>query len=135
MNDSIITTIGKSICAIIGACILGLIFEYLLLMAFAWLMDFGIFWFLIIGTILLPVFTAGPVGGTALLLSLFKNRIVGIIFGLIVSCWLLITTIEFWGFLSEYDLSGADWFKAITITLTMAFDIIASFVVPFANDK
>ena len=73
MNDSIITTIGKSICAIIGACILGLIFEYLLLMAFAWLMGFGIFWFLIIGTMLLPVFTAVPVGGTALLLSLFKN--------------------------------------------------------------
>ncbi len=135
MNDSIFTTIVKSIGATIGACILGIIFEFLLLMAFGWLMDFGMFWFLIIGAMLLPIITAVPIGGTALLVQLFRNKVAGIIFGVIVSIWLLVTTIEFWDFLSQVDLSGGDWFKAITITLTMVFDIITSFIASFAKSE
>lgn len=131
MNDSIFTTIVKSIGATIGACILGIIFEFLLLMVFAWLMDFGMFWFIIIGAMLLPIITFVPVGATAFLIQLFKNRIAGFIFGIIVSIWLLVTTIEFWCYLNQFDLSGGEWFMAITITLTMACDIISSFAVPF----
>lgn len=131
MNDSIFTTIVKSIGATIGACILGIIFEFLLLMVFAWLMDFGMFWFIIIGAMLLPIITFVPVGATAFLVQLFKNRIAGFIFGIIVSIWLLVTTIEFWCYLNQFDLSGGEWFMAITITLTMACDIISSFAVPF----
>ena len=131
MNDSIFTTIVKSIGATIGACILGIIFEFLLLMVFAWLMDFGMFWFIIIGAMLLPIITFVPVGATAFLIQLFKNRIAGFIFGIIVSIWLLVTTIEFWSYLNQFDLSGGEWFMAITITLTMACDIISSFAVPF----
>lgn len=131
MNDSIFTTIVKSIGATFGACILGIIFEFLLLMVFAWLMDFGMFWFIIIGAMLLPIITFVPVGATAFLIQLFKNRIAGIIFGIIVSIWLLVTTIEFWCYLNQFDLSGGEWFMAITITLTMACDIIRSFAVPF----
>lgn len=135
MNDSIFTTIVKSIGATIGACVLGIIFEFLLLMVFAWLMDFGMFWFIIIGAMLLPIITFVPVGATAFLVQLFKNRIAGFIFGLIISVWLIVTTIEFWEFLSSNDLSGSDWFKAITITITMIYDIIASFAVSFAKEE
>lgn len=135
MNDSIFTTIVKSIGATIGACILGIIFEFLLLMVFAWLMDFGMFWFIIIGAMLLPIITFVPVGATAFLIQLFKNRIAGFIFGIIVSIWLLVTTIEFWCYLNQFDLSGGEWFMAITITITMIYDIIASFAVSFAKEE
>ena len=89
------------------------------------------FWFIIIGGMLLPIITFVPVGATAFLIQLFKNRIAGFIFGIIVSIWLLVTTIEFWCYLNQFDLSGGEWFMAITITLTMACDIISSFAVPF----
>ena len=135
MNDSIFTTIVKSIGATIGACVLGIIFEFLLLMVFAWLMDFGMFWFIIIGAMLLPIITFVPVGATAFLIQLFKNRIAGFIFGIIVSIWLLVTTIEFWCYLNQFDLSGGEWFMAITITITMIYDIIASFAVSFAKEE
>lgn len=135
MNDSIFTTFVKSIGATVGACLLGVLFEFLLLLAFGWLMDLGMIWFLIIGTALLPIFTAVPVGLTAFLVQLFNNKIAGIVFGVIFSIWLLITTIEFWEFLSSVNLSGSDWFKAITITLTIGSDIIASFLASFTKNE
>lgn len=125
----------KSIGATVGACLLGVLFEFLLLLAFGWLMDLGMIWFLIIGTALLPIFTAVPVGLTAFLVQLFNNKIAGIVFGVIFSIWLLITTIEFWEFLSSVNLSGSDWFKAITITLTIGSDIIASFLASFTKNE
>lgn len=131
MNDSIIKTICKSIVAVVGANLLGILLEFLLLMVFGWLMDFGLLWFLIIGPLLLPIITCVPVGLTVFLTKLFNNRIAGIVFGLLISVWLIITTIEFWVFLFQFDVSDSDWFKAIAITLTMVCDIIASFYVPF----
>lgn len=136
MNDSAIKTIGKCIGSIVSACLLGLIFEFLLLLAFAWFMDFGLFLFLLIGSsVLLPTITLVPVGGTIFLSRLFNNRVASVVFCIIVSIWLLVTTIEFWGYLSQFDLSDSDTFKAITITLVMAGDIFTLFISAFTNEK
>lgn len=125
MNDSITKTIAKCIGSIVCACTLGIIFEFLLLLGLGWLMDFGLLWFLLIGgSVMLPTITLVPVGATILITKLFSNRIASTVFRITISIWLLVTTVEFWAYLSQFDLSESDIFKAVTITLVMAGDII-----------
>lgn len=134
MGDSTTKTIAKSIVSCISANVLGLIFEFLLLFAFAWLMDFGLFWFLTIGVLPLYIITIVPIGGSILLSRLFNNRIAAGVFGVIVSIWLIVTTVEFWIFLSEASLSEAGSFKAIIITLTMIPNIVGLLINAFVQE-
>ena len=136
MSDSIFKTIVKLIGAIVGACGIGLLLEFLLLLAFGWIMDFGLFWFLLIGfSVVLPPITFIPTGGTFFISRLFNNRLASSIFCIIVSIWLLVTTIEFWFFLSTIDLSESEWLKAISITLVMAIDIFSLFISAFTKEE
>ena len=134
MGNSTIKTVAKSIVSCISANVLGLILEFLLLFAFAWLMDFGLFWFLTIGILPLSIITLVPIGGSILLSRLFNNRIAAIVFSVIVSIWLIVTTVEFWIFLSEAGLSEADSFKAIIITLSMVSDIVGLLINAFVQE-
>ena len=133
MSDSAFTTVVKCIGAAVGACVIGAISKLLLLKVFAWSMDLSFVEYGLIGSILLPLVTIIPAGGSILLSMLFRNHIAIILFCAIVSIWMLVTTIEFWGISSDFTCN--EWIMASGITILMAVDIVVLFLYPFTKES
>lgn len=132
MKDSVMTTIGKTILAVICGVVLGRLLYGLLILISAWFLDMGILKFLFIGN-----FIAMPLGmlinyGCLFLGGLFKNKVAGAVFGILISIFIILTIVTLWIVLGES--TDKMWFKCANISLVLGITAVITAISSFSHE-
>lgn len=132
MKDSVMTTIGKTILAVICGVVLGRLLYSLLILISAWFLDMGILKFLFIGN-----FMAIPLGmlinyGCLFLGGLFKNKVAGAVFGLLMSIFIILAIVTLWIVLGES--TDNMWFKCANISLALGITAFITAISSFSHE-
>lgn len=129
MKDSVMTTIGKTILAIICGVVLGRLLFGLLILISAWFLDMGILKFLFIGNLI-----AVPLGmlinyGCLFFGGLFKNKVAGAVFGILISVFIVAAIVVLWAALD--DATDNMWFKCANISLVLGITAVITAILSF----
>lgn len=132
MKDSVMTTIGKTILAIICGVVLGRLLSVLLILISVWFLDMGILKFLFIGNLI-----AMPLGmlinyGCLFLGGLFKNKVAGAVFGILISVFIVVAIVVLWVTL-DYDTDKM-WFKCANISLVLGITAVITAISSFYHE-
>ena len=129
MKDSVMTTIGKTILAVICGVVLGRLLSVLLILISGWFLGMGILKFLFIGN-----FIAMPLGmliiyGCCFLGGLFKNKVARVVFGLLISIFIILAIVALWIILGES--TDKMWFKCANISLVLGITAVITAISSF----
>lgn len=132
MKDSVMTTIGKTILAIICGVVLGRLLSVLLILISVWFLDMGILKFLFIGNLI-----AMPLGmlinyGCLFLGGLFKNKVAGAVFGILISVFIVVAIVVLWAALD--DDTDKMWFKCANISLVLGITAVITAISSFIHE-
>lgn len=132
MKDSVMTTIGKTILAVICGVVLGRLLSVLLILISGWFLGMGILKFLFIGN-----FIAMPLGmlinyGCWFLGGLFKNKVAGVVFGLLISIFIIFAIVALWIILGES--TDKMWFKCANISLVLGITAVITAISSFRHE-
>lgn len=132
MKDSVMTTIGKTILAIICGVVLGRLLSALLILISVWFLDMGILKFIFIGNLI-----AVPLGmlinyGCLFLGGLFKNKVAGAVFGILISVFIVVAIVVLWAALD--DDADKMWFKCASISLVLGITAVITAISSFYHE-
>lgn len=132
MKDSVMTTIGKTILAVICGVVLGRLLSGLLILISVWFLDMGILKFLFIGNLI-----AMPLGmlinyGCLFLGGLFKNKVAGAVFGILISIFIILAIVALWITLGES--TDKMWFKCANISLVLGITAVITAISSFIHE-
>jgi hypothetical protein len=132
MKDSVMTTTGKTILAVICGVVLGRLLSGLLILISAWFLGMGILKFLFIGN-----FIAMPLGmlinyGCLFLGGLFKNKVAGAVFGILISVFIVVAIVVLWAALD--DATDKMWFKCANISLVLGITAVITAISSFCHE-